>query len=67
MEVAAGRLVPGSEFTVKGEGMFRFRYGWQPDGSVCCYGPITGGAHHAMVRNFPADAVRTIHRKTITR
>jgi len=68
MEVPAGKLYPGREFTVKGEGRFRFRYGWAPDGSVTCYGPITGaGKHRANVRSFTPKQVRTVHRKTTER
>jgi hypothetical protein len=58
-----GRAVyAGDEFSVSGEGRFRLRYGWAPDGSLCAYGPV--GRQTATVRAFRPETVRTVHRST---
>lgn len=56
-------LEPGTEFTVPGEGRFRFAYQWGPDRSLAAYGPV--GKATAMMRAFRPDRVRTIHRKGV--
>ena len=59
-------LRPDDEFTVKGEGRYRFRYVWPPDGSVACYGPFTAqGAPKpdAMNRYFAPERITRVHRK----
>jgi len=51
------------EFSVKGEGRFRFHYLFEPDGSLAAFGPV--GRPAAQWRSFLPEAVTTIHR-TIT-
>jgi hypothetical protein len=55
----------GDEFTVKGEGRFKFLHLFVPDGSVTCFGPVNN--QQAMIRSFGADRVGTIHRKKVGR
>jgi hypothetical protein len=59
------QLSEGDEFTVRGEGRYRFAYVYVPDGSVTAFGPV--GSNHASWRSFKPDQVRTIHRKTTER
>ena len=57
-----GRMLSaGDEFTVKGEGRFKFLHMYVPDGSGTCFGPINN--QQAMMRSFAIDRVGTIHRK----
>lgn len=57
-------LEPGTEFTVKGEGRFRFdRLG--KDGSLTAWGPVTSSRR--SWRSFRPEVVRTVHRKKVGR
>lgn len=58
-------LTYGEEFSVKGEGRFKFLYVWEPDGSVVCYGPV--GKQTAQMRSFLTDRITTVHRKKVQR
>lgn len=61
-ELPDGRsLTVGDEFSVTGEGRFRFAYVWEPDGSIAGFGPV--GSNRAQWRSFSPDRVRTVHRK----
>jgi len=53
-------LSEGDEFTIHGGGRFRFKYLYQPDGSICAWGPIDSKL--AKQRNFRPDRIKTIHR-----
>lgn len=53
-------LARGDEFTVKGEGRFKFLHIYRPDGSVTAWGPV--GSQQAMMRSFTLEQVGTIHR-----
>ncbi len=58
-------LEEGDEFSVPGEGRFRFAYEFLPDRSVTCWGPIgsDGSTANAQWRSFKPERIRTIHRK----
>jgi hypothetical protein len=62
------QLSAGDEFSVRGEGRFRFHYAYVPDGSVTAWGPITGSREsHAGWRSFKPTEVGAIHRKQTER
>jgi hypothetical protein len=64
IELADGRrLSQGDEFTVKGQGRFRF-VRQRPNGELNCWGPIprNGVVRHGSVRTFLESAVATVHR-----
>lgn len=54
-------LSEGDEFTIHGGGRFRFKYLYQPDGSVCAWGPT--GSQYAQTRSFQPSRIKTIHRQ----
>ena len=62
-----GTLNYDDEFSVHGEyGRFRFRYLWEPDQSIVCYGPYSqqgGPKQTACRRAFRADQISKIYRK----
>lgn len=58
------------EFTVKGQGRFKFHYGWQPSDQThppqaTAYGPVASG--DAKWRTFYANQITRIHRPKPTR
>jgi hypothetical protein len=53
-------LTEGVEFTVPGEGRFRFLYVWLPDGSIAA-SPVKDGVSGR--RSFKPEQITTIHRK----
>lgn len=53
-------LSEGVEFTIRGEGRFRFAYVYTPDQSVACWGPV--GSHYAQWRSFNPARITTIHK-----
>jgi len=55
------RLEADDEFSVPGEGRFRFAYEWKPDGSVAGFGPVEGKGPKSW-RSFHPDRIKTIHR-----
>lgn len=56
-----GRVLDqGDEFTVKGEGRFAFRYGWNNGNEATCWGPV--GSKAPSWRTFRATDITTIHR-----
>ena len=66
LTLADGRvLTAGQEFSVKGEGRFRFAYQFSPDGSVTAWGPV--GAQSAQWRSFHRVRIGTIHRSITPR
>lgn len=59
-------LEPDTEFTVQGEGRFKFRYYWPGDGSIACYGPYKQDGTpkgDAKGRYFKPEKITTVHRK----
>lgn len=66
LELPDGRtLTEGDEFSVKGEGRFKFLYHFLPDGSAAAHGPVN--KQTAMLRAFAPTRITTIHRKQIAR
>lgn len=63
LEVNGRLLSHGDEFTVRGEGRFSFRYGW--NGDCTAWGPITN-PQQAQMRTFRIEAIATIHNKKVT-
>jgi hypothetical protein len=57
------RLTRGDEFTVTGQGRFRF-VRQRPNGELNCWGPIprNGVIRHGSIRTFAPGSVATVHR-----
>lgn len=63
MTLPDGRtLERGVEFSVTGEGRFKFMRQFTRDGSITAWGPV--GSSDAMWRSFKPEQVKTIHRLT---
>lgn len=64
VDVRGRTMTTEDEFSVVGEyGWFGFRYVYEPDGSVCGYGPL--GKQTAMRRAFTVDQIKTVRKRKV--
>lgn len=57
-------LEPGTEFSIKGQGRYLFKYGWKGT-EATAYGPVA--SQDAMWRTFRASAITRIHKPKLTK